>query len=856
MHLEPADGGERVETNLPTGAVEYHKLKDYYVTYAAFPGEKPVITGALPVGGWKQNGKIWTARFEGDTAEALIVNGQNQTLAREPNHGYFIPPAVSQTPEQLYFGPGQLKKWRDMTANRVIMLLRWHTAVNSLVSIDEKKGVAELSSSEEGVMIVPPRYYVENVKALLDEPGEWFFDNRLHEISYIPPADIGNPNHVSAGVAVLANLIKVQGTVSRPVRNLRFYGLTFEAAKSPGNAITYRFAHGCEIKDCTVRSCAGTGISVQTGCYQTRILNNRFENIQDGAVVVQGPLNPTDGREITRETQISYNKLFDCGGHANIAATYTLMTTISHNYITRTHGRFAIDVGGWANLEEAIDGGYRVEYNHLDDVLEDADDAGAIKTAGVTFNSVVRRNLIHDVHAGFFNENAGFWFDNLSKGWKVEQNIYYHLEQSEWKLCAAMIEDNIYRDNFTIKAPVHEPQMIIEGEPQLKASNLKIEASAKTSSGAIVSGSIIHLSADVINNGATGMAPVALYIDGKVKLRRLFAVIRNNRRSIEFDIRLYDEGEHRLAIGSTAYQTIRIAGKKPAVVFENFLLSDSRVILGEPVSATALARNLTPFPQTVKVTLFVDNDKILNRSVELKPNESREVRIELEPAVGHHRLHLANSAEQQLDVVEGRLLDLTSQAILQYGSPRAKPYKIEMDTKANRFQITAGGSDFFHAEDSYAAAYVRGIKGDFVATVKIDKFGGRTHQWFRAGLFVRNDITQSFNVQPGSKGSVLVFTTPARAGIEYDEFGDGCMHKASSTNLPENQQTPIYLKIVRHGNSFSGYISVDGKNWIIERRTSDIPGIAAAVDLGLAAGAPDKRQYQAQFSDWKIEVAE
>ena len=41
--FRPADGGERVETNLPTGAFEYHKLKDHYVTYAAYPGEKPVI---------------------------------------------------------------------------------------------------------------------------------------------------------------------------------------------------------------------------------------------------------------------------------------------------------------------------------------------------------------------------------------------------------------------------------------------------------------------------------------------------------------------------------------------------------------------------------------------------------------------------------------------------------------------------------------------------------------------------------------------------------------------------------------------------------------------------------------------
>ena len=219
-------------------------------------------------------------------------------------------------------------------------------------------------------------------------------------------------------------------------------------------------------------------------------------------------------------------------------------------------------------------------------------------------------------------------------------------------------------------------------------------------------------------------------------------------------------------------------------------------------------------------------------------------------------MRIGNSGEKELNVAKGKVLDIAALPVLEYCSAKAKPYEVDAAAKANRFKIKAGGSDFFHAEDSYAAAYVKDIKGDFVATVKISQFGNRTHEWFRSGLFVRNDIAKSFDTQPGSKGSVLVFATPGRAGIEYDEFANGCMHKASSENLPENSQTPIYLKMVRHGNSFSGYISLDGENWIIERHTTDIPGINESVDLGLAAGAPDKQQYWVEFTDWKIEIAE
>lgn len=853
--FEPGDGGERVETNLPTGAVEYRKLRDHYVTYAAFPGEKPVITGALPVSAWKKKGRLWTAGFNADTAAMLIVNGKSQTLARIPNTGYYTPSIVSPTANELHFHKGQLKNWSEISGNRLIMLLRWHTGINSIQQINEKEAVATLQSPQGGLTIVPPRYYIENIKALLDTAGEWFFDKKLKEISYIPGAEVKDPNQVFTGVASLSSLLTIQGSVSRPVRNLRFYGLTFEGTTSGSTAIRYANTTSCEIVDCTIRSCGGVGLSVMNGCYGTRILHNRFESIRNGAVTVKGPVNPSDGREITRETQVSYNQFSDCGG-INISASYTLLTTISHNYITKTRGRFAIYVGGWANLEEAIDGGYLVEYNHLDNVLEDSDDAGAITTAGLTFNSVIRRNLVHHVHAGFFNENDGFWFDNLSNGWTAEENIFYNLSQGEWKLCAALPEDNVYRNNFTIEPPLHDPEMIIEGEPQFEEHDLKIEPASATASGAIPTGSIIRLTADVINKGSTGIAPVALYVDGKIKERKWFPVIKNNTRKIEFEVRLYNEGEHHLAIGSTPYQTVRVEGATPPLVFEHLQLSENRVLQGEKIKATVLIRNMTSVGQNEKAVLFLNDRELQSQTVQLKPNDSLRVSFEWEPGAGQHLVQIGNSAKLDLRVAKRKEINLAAIPVLQYGSPRAQPYKIDADIRSDRVQIAAGGSDFFHAEDSYAAAYVKGIKGDFVATVKVSRFGERTHQWFRAGLFVRNDMAQSFDVLPGSKGSMLVFTSPARAGIEYDEFGEGCMHKASSTNLPENQQTPIYLKLVRHGNRFSGYISVDGKNWIIERHTTDIPGIAEAIDLGLAAGSPDKQQYQVEFTDWKIEVAD
>jgi len=52
----------------------------------------------------------------------------------------------------------------------------------------------------------------------------------------------------------------------------------------------------------------------------------------------------------------------------------------------------------------------------------------------------------------------------------------------------------------------------------------------------------------------------------------------------------------------------------------------------------------------------------------------------------------------------------------------------------------------------------------------VNKFGDNVTEWFRSGIFVRNDITKSYETEPGSNGSVLMFTTPKRYGMQWDFF--------------------------------------------------------------------------------------
>ena len=848
------DGGERCETDLPSGAFEYHKLKDYYVTFAAYSGETPIISGGKKITNWHKENDKWVTVIKGIDVKKLVANGQAQTLARTPNSGYFTPPEFSKTIQEITFREGELKQWPEIGDNKVILLLRWHTGVNSINKIDEKAQVAYLEKSQPGVKVVPPRYYVENVKALLDSPGEWFFDKRSKKLSYIPPQDIIDPNNANIVAPTLNKLVIVKGKAGIPVRNLRFYGLHFEGTNPGGHAISFEYTHNCEIVDCNIRSIGGSAVYLAKGCYQNRILNNKIINADNGAILIIGNPHPQKWMDIICKNIISYNYIADCGG-TNIRANNTLYTTISHNEITRTRGRTAISVGGWANLEEAIDGGYRVEYNRLHHVQKDADDSGAITTAGLTYDSIIRRNLIHDVKAGYFNDNVAFWFDNMSSGWLAEENIYYNLEQAEMKLCAANLVDNIYRNNFLIEPPENEPKGIIGGEARFEYSNIEFDFLQNHTSESFSTGDFLMASADVTNTGATGICDVDLYLDGKIVESKKLPVIQNNTRKVTFELRFHEPGDHEIAIGATPYKTICVHGEPLPVLYDDVQVSKSIVPVGENITVSAIVENMKDYEHTVDAHLYIDENKIDSKAIYLPPKYSKEVNFLIKPEVGIHTVRIGNAPVVTIEAYPHHPLEISKCELKTYCSGTAQPCDFKIDQKNNRFIIKAAGSDFFHAEDSYGAIYLQEkVKGNFAATVKIKRFGNRTHEWFRAGVFVRNDIAKSFDTKPGSLGSVLMFTTPGRAGIHWDEFGDGCMHKASSENLPENAPFPIWIKLERHGNSFSGYISYDGKIWTNAKYTGRIPGLTDSIDVGLAAGSCDQTPYFVEFEDFYIKA--
>ena len=720
------------------------------------------------------------------------------------------------------------------------------------------------------MLVVPPRYYVENIKELLDAPGEWFFDKISQQISYIPEKGIDNPNLVNISVPQINHLIQVAGSEEKPVRNLRFYGLAFEGAKenfrnfphhyepTPGCiAITYDFATDCEFAYSELRACGGVGMAIGAGCYGMRILKNTFDGLEQGALSVSGTGDLKNGKliQVTRETLVDHNVFSSCGlgGGITLGVGGTIHTTISHNYFTKSGRPYTMDIGS-GGLEGTATGDVVVEYNHFEDVQYDADDAGVIVVTGMTTNSFVRNNIIHRVHRGFFSDNVAFWFDNMSSNWTVKNNIYFDLEQGDMKTCGTYLINNDYSDNFLIETPQKLPEQFIEGNPEFACSNLQITLNGKPIGQPVPAGSLIKVKADVLNTGSSGVAWIALLSDRRPIEEKPFSVNQSTTRTIEFELRLNEPGIQEISVGETKPQTVVVNGEKPKISFDRIRLSEERLLAGESVRIIVVVTNLLTSDIESLLQLIVNGKDVKSQTVSMKGKESREVYFDLIPETGNFRIRIGNSEELSLNVLKCKELDMKKQKIFAYISPKSKPSDVEVIQKENKYIIKASGWDFYHAEDAYATVYLKGLKGDFVSTAKIAAFGNRTSEWFRTGLFVRNDISKSFDVDRGSLGSVLMFSTPGRAGIEYDEFGNGCMHKAASENLPENSPTPIWIRLERHGDRFTGYVSLDGKSWIIKRQTNQIPGIEKAIDLGLAAGSPDQKQYTVEFVDWKIKV--
>ncbi|MFC1435456.1 NEW3 domain-containing protein [Streptacidiphilus sp. N1-3] len=184
----------------------------------------------------------------------------------------------------------------------------------------------------------------------------------------------------------------------------------------------------------------------------------------------------------------------------------------------------------------------------------------------------------------------------------------------------------------------------------------------------------------------------------------------------------------------------------------------------------------------------------------------------------------------------GRSEQATSSGTAAVGKPVAAPFKTFGSTTAGYGQsgtqlgIRAQGSDVYGGTNEYGAIYRPGAEHDGSTTIVKVTAQTNTDPWAKAGIMVRNDITNA----SGSPGFVILATTPGNGyALQWDSDANG---QLDSNTSKATASYPSWLKLVRAGTSYTGYWSTDGSTWNTVG-TVTVPQAAASQDVGVFATA-------------------
>lgn len=167
---------------------------------------------------------------------------------------------------------------------------------------------------------------------------------------------------------------------------------------------------------------------------------------------------------------------------------------------------------------------------------------------------------------------------------------------------------------------------------------------------------------------------------------------------------------------------------------------------------------------------------------------------------------------------------------------------------ATGFRIIGAGNDTWQGTDQYSALY-QPAGGDerYDAVVRVDAHT-MTHGSAKAGLIVRNDMTQ-----PGvSPGYAMVALRPS-GGMEFltDADGNGTLNTSVGGGT---SGTPKWLKLSRRGDSYSGYWSNNGTSWTQIGTAVTVANAGATQDVGMVEMSHEAAAKSADFSQFAIDT--
>ena len=456
--------------------------------------EKVILSGGISINGWKKQGKVWVADvpvFNGRPLDfrQLWVNGKKAVRARdvedfekmnricsvdEKNEILYVP-AVSI--RRLIDNKGNLKaKYAEMVLHQM-----WCVANLRIRSVEVQGDSAAIRfhQPESRIQFEHPwprpmvttdghnsAFYLTNARELQDVPGEWYHDIDARKVYYYP-REGEKMQEAEVIVPAVETLVRVEGTLDRPVCHIRFEKITFSYTTwmrpsekghvplqagmyltdgyridpkmqrnylnhpldnqgwlgRPAAAVRVVAARQIDFERCRFEHLGSTGVDYEEAVQGGVVRGCLFRDIAGNGLLVGSfspaahethlPYNPADRREVCTQQQINNCYFTEIGnedwGCLAIAAGYVGDVNIEHNEISEVPYS-GISLGwGWTQTVNCMRNN-RVHANLIHHYAKHMYDVAGIYTLGSQPKSYVTENCVHSIYKPGYVHDPNHWF--------------------------------------------------------------------------------------------------------------------------------------------------------------------------------------------------------------------------------------------------------------------------------------------------------------------------------------------------------------------------------------------------------------------------------------------------------------
>lgn len=396
-------------------------------------GDKPVISGAVPVSGWTQHqGNIWRAPFTGN-ATYLIANGTPMTLARHPNTGWLRNVQGSTSTINAGSALNQANgHWNNATA--VIRTTNW-SYENTIVSnfsngtLTFAPILVDLQNNDWG-------FFLQNKLNMLDSAGEWFYDASSGHIYFWAPSN-SNPNDMQVRASIHEHGL-VPGWQKQ---HMRIQDLTFEGQTAAG--ISTEVANHIVVTGCTFRYLYK---AISSSGSDNQYLNNTIHRTYATAVSVYGEPNTIVEGNVLTDIAIDPGMGESWWGYMGLRVT-------GNNAVVRNNRLTNVGYIGIIAEDNTL-----VERNvvrHATNILNDGAGIAFDHADGIT----VRDNIVVDMdcdlssvatsHFAYYKIGFGIYFGNTAiRNATVERNTVARCDGAGIHVDHSMVsQGNVIRNN-------------------------------------------------------------------------------------------------------------------------------------------------------------------------------------------------------------------------------------------------------------------------------------------------------------------------------------------------------------------------------------------------------------------------